>query len=83
MSLHAFLQVYTQTSEKRPYGVGMLIIGHDKTGLHLYETSPSGVFFEYRAQSFGARSQSAKTYIERHIDVSELMFFEYFLFIVE
>eukprot|EP01083_Nonionella_stella_P304316 1056916_1 len=61
-------QVYTQTSEKRPYGVGMLIIGHDKTGLHLYETSPSGVYFEYRAQSFGHRSQSAKTYIERHID---------------
>uniref|UniRef100_A0A6A7FYM4 Proteasome subunit alpha type n=1 Tax=Hirondellea gigas TaxID=1518452 RepID=A0A6A7FYM4_9CRUS len=61
-------QVYTQTSAKRPYGVGLLVIGADKSGIHLFETSPSGVFFEYIAHAFGSRSQSAKTYIERHVD---------------
>lgn len=58
-------QVYTQKQEKRPYGVGLLVAGVDKTGTHLYETSPNGVHFEYIAQAIGARSQSAKTYLER------------------
>eukprot|EP01083_Nonionella_stella_P144119 449347_1 len=48
-------QVYTQASEKCPYCVGMLIIGHDKTGLRLYETAI-------------ARRAPSQSYIERHID---------------
>lgn len=43
-------QIYTQKDEKRPFGVGMLIIGCDSTGPHLFETSPSGNFSEYYAQ---------------------------------
>eukprot|EP01006_Ploeotia_vitrea_P049367 TRINITY_DN67334_c2_g1_i2.p1 TRINITY_DN67334_c2_g1~~TRINITY_DN67334_c2_g1_i2.p1 ORF type:complete len:192 (-),score=83.38 TRINITY_DN67334_c2_g1_i2:407-982(-) len=43
-------QVYTQKSEKRPYGVGLLVAGYDKTGPHLYQTVPSGNYFEYIAQ---------------------------------
>jgi 20S proteasome subunit alpha 6 len=35
-------------------------------GAHLYETCPSGNFFDWKAQAIGARSQSAKTYLERH-----------------
>jgi len=61
-------QVYTQRSEKRPYGVGLLVAGFDKTGAHLYQTDPSGTFYEYKAQSIGARSQSAKTYLEKHFE---------------
>lgn len=61
-------QVYTQKQEKRPYGVGLLVIGFDKTGAHVYETSPSGNFFEYKAQAMGARSQSARTYLEKHFE---------------
>lgn len=34
-------QRFTQRDEKRPYGVGLLVIGYDQTGPHLYETSPS------------------------------------------
>jgi 20S proteasome subunit alpha 6 len=58
-------QVYTQKAEKRPYGVGCLIGGIDKSGAHLYQTDPSGVYFEFRAQAIGARAQSAKTYLEK------------------
>lgn len=64
-------QVYTQKQEKRPYGVGLLVIGYDKTGAHVYETSPSGNFFEYKAQAMGARSQSARTYLEKHFETFE------------
>lgn len=61
-------QYYTQNSSKRPYGVGLLVAGYDKTGPHLYQTLPSGNFFEYHAQAMGARSQSAKTYLEKHFE---------------
>mmetsp|Transcript_26589 Transcript_26589/g.37045 ORF Transcript_26589/g.37045 Transcript_26589/m.37045 type:complete len:253 (-) Transcript_26589:129-887(-) len=59
-------QKFTQTSEKRPYGVGLLVIGYDETGTHVYETVPSGNFFEYIAQAMGKRSQSARTYLEKY-----------------
>lgn len=59
-------QVNTQEYGRRPYGVGFLVIGKDHSGPHLYEFSPSGNSFEYFAMSIGARSQSAKTYLERN-----------------
>ena len=61
-------QINTQQYGNRPYGVGMLVIGVDETGPHLFEFAPSGNFFEYRAISIGARSQSAKTYLEKYCD---------------
>ncbi|CAG8439009.1 8344_t:CDS:2 [Ambispora gerdemannii] len=72
-------QVNTQNYGRRPYGVGLLVIGVDETGPHLYETSPSGNFLEYYAISIGGRSQSAKTYLEHNYesfadaDVDELI----------
>jgi 20S proteasome subunit alpha 6 len=59
-------QVHTQRYGRRPYGVGLLVIGYDQTGPHLYETSPSGNFYDYKAMAIGARSQSAKTYLEKN-----------------
>jgi 20S proteasome alpha/beta subunit len=59
-------QVNTQEYGRRPYGVGFLVIGQDQSGQHLYEFSPSGTSYEYYAMSIGARSQSAKTYLEKH-----------------
>jgi len=61
-------QVNTQEYGRRPYGVGFLVIGHDESGPHLYEFSPSGNSYEYFAMSIGARSQSAKTYLEKHYE---------------
>jgi 20S proteasome subunit alpha 6 len=61
-------QVFTQKAEKRPYGVGMLIIGYDKTGAQLFQNVPSGNYFSYHAQAMGARSQSARTYLEKHYE---------------
>ena len=36
----------------------------DRDGPHLYETCPSGNYYEFHAYSIGARSQSARTYLE-------------------
>lgn len=59
-------QIKTQVFGKRPYGVGLLVIGVDQDGPHLYETCPSGNFYEYNAYSLGSRSQSARTYFENN-----------------
>eukprot|EP00475_Leptophrys_vorax_P016544 TRINITY_DN2300_c0_g1_i1.p2 TRINITY_DN2300_c0_g1~~TRINITY_DN2300_c0_g1_i1.p2 ORF type:complete len:281 (+),score=78.13 TRINITY_DN2300_c0_g1_i1:49-891(+) len=62
-------QVYTQSTEKRPYGVGLLVVGYDeKFGPRLFETSPAGIHYQFYAQSIGARSQACKTYLEKHQD---------------
>eukprot|EP00211_Chloroparvula_japonica_P014850 CAMPEP_0119118944 /NCGR_PEP_ID=MMETSP1310-20130426/652_1 /TAXON_ID=464262 /ORGANISM="Genus nov. species nov., Strain RCC2339" /LENGTH=244 /DNA_ID=CAMNT_0007108345 /DNA_START=95 /DNA_END=829 /DNA_ORIENTATION=+ len=58
-------QVHTQRYGRRPYGVGLLVIGYDSNGAHLYETCPSGNYFDYYAQAIGSRSQSSKTYLEK------------------
>ncbi|CAO3653939.1 unnamed protein product [Cunninghamella echinulata] len=61
-------QVNTQQYGRRPYGVGLLVGGYDETGPHLFECSPSGTIYEYHAMSIGARSQSAKTYLENNYE---------------
>ncbi|KAJ9067866.1 Proteasome subunit alpha type-6 [Entomophthora muscae] len=62
-------QANTQGYSGRPYGVGFLVIGYDETGPHLFEANPAGNNFEYFAMSIGSRSQSAKTYLERHFEL--------------
>lgn len=62
-------QAKTQNSSgKRPYGVGLLIAGYDETGPHLFQTCPSGNYYEYYAMAIGGRSTSAKTYLEKHFE---------------
>jgi 20S proteasome subunit alpha 6 len=61
-------QTNTQHYGKRPYGVGLLVAGVDETGPHLFEFSPSGMTQEMLACAIGARSQMARTYLERHLD---------------
>lgn len=61
-------QQNTQGYGGRPFGVGLLVAGWDaETGAHLYEFSPSGAFYEYHAMAIGARSQSARTYLEKDV----------------
>jgi 20S proteasome subunit alpha 6 len=51
-------QQNTQRSWKRPYGVGVLVAGHDRTGAHLFYNCPSGAYYDYKAMAIGARSQA-------------------------
>lgn len=61
-------QENTQSYGSRPYGVGFLIAGYDETGSHLYEFQPSGSVLEYYGTAIGARSQAARTYLERNLE---------------
>lgn len=61
-------QSSTQQLGKRPYGVGLLVAGVDETGTHLFEFQPSGMTQEMVACAIGARSQMARTYLERHLE---------------
>jgi len=62
------MQQPTQVYGRRPYGVGLLIAGFDESGPHIYETCPSANYFDCKAMAIGARSQSARTYIEKNLD---------------
>ncbi|KAI9698015.1 MAG: hypothetical protein M1836_004368 [Candelina mexicana] len=64
-------QMSTQQLGKRPYGVGLLVAGVDETGPHLFEFQPSGMTQEMVACAIGARSQMARTYLERNMDAFE------------
>ena len=73
-------QLTTQTYVRRPFGVGLLIATVDSNSTmsssltsmenggepHLYQTCPSGNLYEFYASAIGARSQSARTYLEKH-----------------
>eukprot|EP00965_Chrysotila_dentata_P185363 6119312-Pleurochrysis_carterae.AAC.1 len=61
-------QLGTQRIGSRPYGVGLLVAGVDQTGPHLYETQPSGQYFEFLGNAIGARSQAGRTYLEKHFE---------------
>lgn len=61
-------QLNTQQYGKRPYGVGLLVAGVDEAGPHLFEFQPSGLTHEMLACAIGARSQMARTYLERNMD---------------
>lgn len=62
------MQVCTQRYDRRPYGVGLLVAGYDDQGPHIYQTCPSANYFDCKAMAIGARSQSARTYLEKHLD---------------
>lgn len=62
------MQVCTQRYDRRPYGVGLLVAGYDDQGPHVYQTCPSANFFDCKAMAIGSRSQSARTYLEKHLE---------------
>ncbi|CCH40618.1 Proteasome subunit alpha type-1 [Wickerhamomyces ciferrii] len=61
-------QKNTQSYGGRPYGVGLLVVGYDETGAHLFEFQPSGSVLEYVGAAIGARSQAGRTYLERNFE---------------
>lgn len=68
MNLGNKMQTCTQRYDRRPYGVGLLVAAYDDQGPHIYEVVPSANYFSVKAMSIGSRSQSARTYLEKHLD---------------
>ncbi len=48
-----YKQQYTQFGGVRPFGTALLIGGCDDTGIHLFETDPSGSLTSFKASSIG------------------------------
>jgi len=48
-----YKQQYTQFGGVRPFGTALLIAGYDDTGIHLFETDPSGSLTSFKASSIG------------------------------
>ena len=46
-------QMCTQSGGLRPFGVSLLIAGVDETGKKLFETDPTGIFYQYKATVIG------------------------------
>lgn len=67
-NLELKMQLSTQRYDRRPYGVGILVAGFDKNGPHIYQVEASAMSHDCRAMAIGARSQSARTYLEKNID---------------
>ncbi len=46
-------QICTQSGGLRPFGVSFLIAGIDESGKKLFETDPTGIFYQYKACVIG------------------------------
>ncbi|XP_014240541.1 proteasome subunit alpha type-1-like [Cimex lectularius] len=62
------MQLCTQRYDRRPFGVGLLVAGYDHDGPHIFQICPSAIMYECRAMAIGSRSQSARTYLEKHLN---------------
>lgn len=60
-------QYTTQSGGLRPFGVALLIAGIDETGMSLYETDPTGLYYQYKATIIG----------EGEAEVEEMLHKEY------
>jgi len=46
-------QICTQSGGLRPFGVSILVAGVDQAGPKLFETDPTGIFFQFKATAIG------------------------------
>ncbi len=46
-------QICTQSAGLRPFGVSLLVAGIDSSGPVLFETDPTGIFFQFKATVIG------------------------------
>ncbi|MBI2108394.1 archaeal proteasome endopeptidase complex subunit alpha [Candidatus Woesearchaeota archaeon] len=61
------MQICTQSGGLRPFGVSVLVAGIDDNAPKLFETDPTGVYFQYKATAIG----------EGEIEVEEILHKEY------
>ncbi|XP_014281822.1 proteasome subunit alpha type-7-1 [Halyomorpha halys] len=60
-------QKYTQSSGRRPFGISCIIGGFDPDGSpHLFQTEPSGVFYEWKANVTGRGDKIVKEFLEKN-----------------
>ncbi|KAJ6415774.1 hypothetical protein OIU84_004549 [Salix udensis] len=67
-SLYALFNAFTYEEysplQSRPFGVSLLIAGHDEKGPSLYYTDPSGTFWQCNAKAIGSGSEGADSTLQ-------------------
>ncbi|XP_017074630.2 proteasome subunit alpha type-7-1 [Drosophila eugracilis] len=59
-------QKYTQSNGRRPFGISCLIGGFDANGSpRLFQTEPSGNFYEYKANATGRSANTVREFLEK------------------
>lgn len=48
----------------RPFGVALLMAGHDENGPQLYFSDPSGTYLLFKAKAIGAGSEGAQSTLQ-------------------
>merc|ERR1711935_1317563 len=60
-------QKYTQSGGVRPFGISMLICGHDSDGTpRLFQTDPAGTYSEWKANTTGRSSKTIREFLEKN-----------------
>ena len=63
-------QICTQSAGLRPFGVSILVGGIDSDGPKLYETDPTGIFFEYKASVIGEGETEVEEILQKEYNES-------------
>lgn len=64
--LGSIAQDFTQSGGVRPFGVSLLIAGHDKQrGCQLYQVDPTGAWWAWSASAIGKNMANAKQFLEK------------------
>lgn len=59
-------QLCTQSGGLRPFGVAMLIAGVDEKGAQLYQTDPTGSYYEFKAAAIGEGEPQVQEYLHKN-----------------
>ncbi|XP_013772647.1 proteasome subunit alpha type-7-like [Limulus polyphemus] len=60
-------QRYTQSNGRRPFGISALIAGFDYDNTpHLFQSDPSGVYHEWKANATGRNAKTVREYLEKN-----------------
>ena len=58
--------ICTQSAGRRPFGVSLLVAGVDEDGTpKLFETDPTGIYFQYKAKAVGLDAADANKLLEK------------------
>lgn len=58
-------QLCTQSGGYRPFGVSLLVAGIDEAGISLFETDPTGLYYQYKATIIGEGEAEAEEMLHK------------------
>ncbi|PKA49558.1 Proteasome subunit alpha type-5 [Apostasia shenzhenica] len=70
-----------EESMSRPFGVSLLIAGHDENGPSLYYTDPSGTFWQCSAKAIGSGSEGADSSLQEQFNKASYSLLAYWIIV--